>query len=823
MSRSKLPTALVGLVWMLGLSAAAQLPTASILVDGRTLVGPNAFAARHEGRLVLPIVPIAEALGDGVSVDAVARTVTVRRRTGVIAVLQLDSGQILENGTPVMLSASQGTPLIPADPRAVMVPVELATALLDASIVVDPATTAVTVSRDLPQVSVSQGAAIGFVDLHQSRYAYLANVSDNAFNHSLQLSAGGRLHDGELSGVVTLAGAATGAIADLQQWLFAFQRPNGQRFVLGDLSTGGDLSFLSLSLRGAWYRQPFGVMDVTTFAGGARSGLLPDATNPDARPGLNFDTPAVGTYFTLGRQAAQGQEHQLTSSGGLMWFNGPRANAGIVSTSVRYSTRIHSFQAELGAGTFEQRLLDGTLSRRFGLLFQTTETLTPVEALTLVAGFSHISENFLSINGTGGLRPMNLLSGAMRWRAAPWLTFSIGARHQEHLEHPDRPVDYDLSATTSVAPGGGWPTLVVTHSDGQSSLLGPRMLTVANLTQRWGSSDLFLSGTRTDLGTAGPQLTLSVGGAHQLAPTVFIGASQSISDRGALGGNVDLSLASFFTQQVSVGVGAGYQWDGTRLVPTARLSVRAALPGKHQLSLSVNQSQLGANAYLDISGFFWDRPAPAPLGRNATELPPALGVFTGRVFQDVNLNGRYDPSEDRPLPGVQVLVNGNNLVQTDPDGQYRVGNLAAGRHTVRLNLLTVRADLSLLAAARQEVEIGAEREAVVDFRLVRTGRISGVVWLDADGDGEIDDEETPLADVRVVAGQRDTLTNALGDFVLGDLPQGAHMVTVDEKTLPEELRGIVRPREVVVTPPKETRNVLFPIHPRPREIEIREF
>lgn len=42
------------------------------------------------------------------------------------------------------------------------------------------------------------------------------------------------------------------------------------------------------------------------------------------------------------------------------------------------------------------------------------------------------------------------------------------------------------------------------------------------------------------------------------------------------------------------------------------------------------------------------------------------------------------------------------------------------------------------------------RDAVVDFRVVRMARVSGVVWLDVNENGAIDDSERPLADVRVV-------------------------------------------------------------------------
>jgi len=61
--------------------------------------------------------------------------------------------------------------------------------------------------------------------------------------------------------------------------------------------------------------------------------------------------------------------------------------------------------------------------------------------------------------------------------------------------------------------------------------------------------------------------------------------------------------------------------------------------------------------------------------------------------------------------------------------------------------------------------------SVYDFRLVRTARISGHVWLDTNENGTFDENEKPLADIRVVTAS------------LHLLP-GEHIFLIDEKTLP---------------------------------------
>jgi hypothetical protein len=58
--------------------------------------------------------------------------------------------------------------------------------------------------------------------------------------------------------------------------------------------------------------------------------------------------------------------------------------------------------------------------------------------------------------------------------------------------------------------------------------------------------------------------------------------------------------------------------------------------------------------------------------------------------------------------------------------------------------------------------------------------------MDLNGNGKIDVGEQLLANVRVVTGGgRDTLTDAQGQFILGDLPPGEHLILIDEKALPK--------------------------------------
>jgi hypothetical protein len=200
------------------------------------------------------------------------------------------------------------------------------------------------------------------------------------------------------------------------------------------------------------------------------------------------------------------------------------------------------------------------------------------------------------------------------------------------------------------------------------------------------------------------------------------------------------------------------------------------------------------------------------------ELNSYAAVY-GRVYQDVNLNGRFDPGIDQPQANARVRVDGTRYVMSDANGNYRIDSVARGDHSVYLDLLSVRADLTLLDSTQQQITIESTRDAIVDFRVVRTGRISGVVWLDLNENGKLDGNERPLADVRVVTGSgRDTLTDDKGYFIIGDLPPGEHILLLDEKTLPDQMRSVTGSQTIRVSAGNEA-STLFPVSPLPDQIK----
>jgi len=105
-----------------------------IIVNGRTLAGPNSSAQQRGGRLLLPIASIAGALGDSIQSDARSRAVTVRRQGGVVAEFNAQLNQVRENGSVTLAISATADIVFPPDVQELMMPVEIVAALLDVSI-----------------------------------------------------------------------------------------------------------------------------------------------------------------------------------------------------------------------------------------------------------------------------------------------------------------------------------------------------------------------------------------------------------------------------------------------------------------------------------------------------------------------------------------------------------------------------------------------------------------------------------------------------------------------------------------------------------------
>lgn len=806
-----------------------QSQNPDIVAGGQKLTGPNSSAQRRGGRLFLPVLGIARALGDGVGIYVQTRTIVVRRQNGITAEFDQKSGQIRENGSVILMVSNTVEIVFPPNAEELLLPVEIVAALLDASVRFDDAANVVIITRGQPKAeTVRTGAEHSFGEIYQVDYDYNLNRYSSFSSQNLNLNATGRIADGRFSFVTGLSGISMSRLQP-RNATFTYERAGGQRYVAGDFGTGTDLQFLSSNLRGASVQMNIGDKRITAFGGRTNSGvLLPINELPEqgevSQPGnfqnrFRYDTTILGVYLTTNSSAnVSYRPRPTTISAGLLRFSGRNRTGDMLSGGVKYDDRRLRFQADAGLGKFSGMTRDGSRIKGFGSAFDLSGSLQLRDNLSVQGRYSYIAENFLSPQ-SGSREPINLKAAGITWSPKKWLSTSLNASTAA------RPGDNSernrfVTATINITPQASLPAFFISHTVSNTKQLRNASFTLLNASKDFSRWRLFVNATR--IKTFGPaSMNAQFGSSFRLNESNAIEVSQGVGSHGALNGQVDWRTSNLLNERLSLSAGMGYTTNNQASVSTfERLTASLRLPRQTSLQISYTQTNAGPTLMLSLRGSLFRKREAQALGDALPSETNSFGKVAGRVYQDVNLNGKYDAGLDQPQANVQVRVDGNRYVVSDANGTYKIDSVKAGQHQVYLDLLSVRADLTLLDGAAQNMTLLRGRDSIVDFRLVRTGRISGVVWLDLNENGRLDENERPLADVRVVlASGRDTLTDSDGHFEIGDLPPGEHVVLIDEKTLPEKTRSSFATLSVKVFAGRDTGEINFAVTAIPAEIK----
>jgi hypothetical protein len=185
-----------------------------------------------------------------------------------------------------------------------------------------------------------------------------------------------------------------------------------------------------------------------------------------------------------------------------------------------------------------------------------------------------------------------------------------------------------------------------------------------------------------------------------------------------------------------------------------------------------------------------------------------------RVWIDVDNDGLQDAAEP-PAPGLPVTVTAAGLdgafgtaddivveLVTNAQGEYVALGLPAGAVRVAYDL----ADLPDGYAPGTDLDGGdptttsitlalGDAPRDVDFGIVGTAALSGVVWNDVDADGARDPGETGIGDVTVTAVWAGpdgpvpltVVTGPDGAWSIANVPPGSYAVTVTQATVPTDL------------------------------------
>ncbi len=207
---------------------------------------------------------------------------------------------------------------------------------------------------------------------------------------------------------------------------------------------------------------------------------------------------------------------------------------------------------------------------------------------------------------------------------------------------------------------------------------------------------------------------------------------------------------------------------------------------------------------------------------DAVEIELDLANVGGVVWFDANGDGVHDTSEPG-LPDVDVDVTYHgadgalgggddvtNTISTDSDGSFLADRLPGGNYTVDVDETDPDFLSGVVASYDRDgttinpngswsgVVAEDSMETDVDFGYAGTGSIGDTVWFDQNRDGVIDGAEARLENVDVTVtwlgpdgaggGGDDVVylatTDALGNYLVNNLPPGDFTVAIETATLP---------------------------------------
>ncbi len=793
-------------------STSGQIQFAAMVVNGRRLSGPNSGARRQNGRIDVPVAAIARALGDEFTLDPATRKVSVRRQTGVIAEFDPTIGLVRENGSTILTISNSGQLIFPPNNDDLFLPAEISAALFDASITYDDTKKEVGIHRGQGGATFGSQAKLskGVIDLHSVDFEYNLNRYSSSATHSLVLLGAGRIADGRFT-FTSNASHSTQGIA-LQNSSFHLERTNGQRFAAGDLGTGGNLTFLASMVRGASASIPVGNSSLTVFGGRTFSGVLP-VVDEDI-----FVRTRFARYDTnvFGASADTIINRSLSVSAGGLRFSSLNRTGTMATGAVRYGGERIRLDGDVVFGTFqghaeEQRASGSAAAVDLAATYQIFDNLS------VQGRYTNIGRNYHSPQ-SGVREPLDLKAASVTWSPVKWLSTSLNASTSRRPGSRAQNNDF-ATAAFSLTPGASAPRFFFSHTQGSTSQIRRSEFTTLNASKDFSRLRLYLNATRIkNLGAA--SLNANIGASFTIDDKNAIEVGQGLGSRRANNGQIDWRGSNLFRGRMDLTAGAGYSYSpSSGFSPYQRLVADVNLPRQMSLQLNYYNTRQGAALMISVRGsLLRKREAQAFLGAPVSEMN-SYGKVSGRVYQDTNLNGQFDAGVDKPQADVKVRVDGNRYIVTDSNGLYTFDSVAAGEHKVYLDLLSVRADLTLLDDPAADTSLRAGHESTFDFRLVRTGRISGRVWVDTNENAIFDAGEKPLADIRIAtASGRDTLTDADGNFTIADQPPGEHIFFIDEKTLPEKMVSARKPLAVQAFAGRETSDVLLPVISTPAEI-----
>src|SRR6185369_4121222 len=598
----------------------------------------------------------------------------------------------------VILTVSGTADLVfPPTSNELMLPAEIVAALLDVVVRRDESRAIVISRKGVQAETIRTGAKHAPWQIFQIEYDYNFSRYTTAGDHNLVLRGTGRVGDARLS-FTTNSSIGVSQTSSLLSGTVRLDRPNGQSFVGGEFGTGTDVEFLGAAVRGGLVQLPFHRVRLDFFGGQTTSGMPellpfnPANVTPFAPFALRYDTKIFGAIVTTATQLPR--QSDFTLSAGAMHFGGPVREGSMLAGGVKYLSGPNRFQADLAVGQFSRVNRDGSQTSGSDVAINLIGSYHLTDDVLLQGRYAYVGQKFLSPQ-SGLNEPTNLAAAAVNWQPRKWFTAALSG---STATTPGRLGQFNryITASVNLAPDNALPALFISHTQSGTTQLRNSAFTLITATKKFHRWYLFVNGSRVK--TFGDTaLNMQVGGNIKISESNTLELSQSLGSHGLFSGMATWRMSNLFHNRLGFSGGLGYTRSNTAgFDTTEHVSAYVKLPRNSTLQLSYLQTQTGSTALVSLHGlFFSSKRAERAINGPLTELN-SYGAVYGRVYQDVNLNGQFDPGMDQPQANVRVRVDGTRYVVSDVNGIFRIESVARGEHSVYLDLLSVRADLTFL-------------------------------------------------------------------------------------------------------------------------------
>ncbi|NNE09578.1 MAG: hypothetical protein HKN20_13540 [Gemmatimonadetes bacterium] len=756
-------------------SARARPETPTVTVDGQEAHFDVRVPHKRDDEWFLPAAPIARILGLALAFDTEGRIVSVTDpHDGTTQRYLSVSGELERENQPTLafppgLAAGAGV-------DDLVLPMTVIGLLCNAQLHVSADEYEITlVSRRATLTpGVSNLGAFGMKEVRYNAYAY---QNDHVTDGGLTVETLARAGRGSLQSRAFVQ-AAESETPVLRSFLASYAHRSGNTYSAGDLAVGSEIAWLNAGGRGARWdyakgrgeqRLSFTYLKLADGATGGEGRLT--------RP--HFDTDVVSSNWSWGARPGA-PAGQAVSIGVVARGKTRDAERGmLVAAQHRYARRWLRVQNSLGHFATQGERVDERLATESRL------ELMPWRALQLNGRYAYHEREFRVPTTSFPERGSRIYS--VGGRVSPLSFVSLhGSRTEIAKDDTDSLSGASVvnNGQLSLYVGAG---LIETASAGYNEVVTDGYFDKTFLFDLRGAifrGSWYVSARgRGNLDNA----RAYTGGLTQTTPFGMTTLGASWSQKGITSAALTIGRSLSRRMQFTAGMRWNDQDDPARKDYLFNVRVGYRFGETHRTDLVVHERQYTVDSRINMKGRFEFGEKDGPLAHTPTPSRPVRHIadIGGQVYLDQNMNGLMD-GKDRPVPGVEILLNGGKKrAITDDYGRYLFKAIPAGEHEIRLALKTLRADLTLLEEGRRTVTAPAFESIDVAFRTGFNRSVTGLVFLDANRNGELDDEEEGMAEVHLVASNgSDTITWSDGRFRISDIAPGGHSIVIDRTSVP---------------------------------------